>query len=122
MIFKRTKNKYNNIKVERDGRKFDSKGEMSRFYVLQMQEKAGEISNLRTQVRYTFPAIYPITKTGKIVYPESKRAVTYVADFVYIENGKEVVEDFKGKRERDRVYLLKKALMLSLNGIEIKET
>ena len=48
------------------------------------------------------------------------RECSYVADFVYIEDGKEVVEDSKGKKTRE--YQIKKKLMLWRYGIEIKET
>ena len=44
----------------------------------------------------------------------------YRADFVYIRGGRRVVEDAKGFR--DRVYKLKRALMLACHGIEILET
>ena len=45
--------------------------------------------------------------------------MTYLADFVYKENGKEVVEDTKGFRTE--VYKIKKKLMAYIYQIEIKE-
>jgi hypothetical protein len=51
---------------------------------------------------------------------EGEREVCYIADFVYQEDGKLVVEDVKG--HRTEVYKLKKKLMLWVHGIRIKET
>ena len=48
------------------------------------------------------------------------RPVTYIADFVYYEGKKEIVEDVKGYRTD--VYKLKKRLMWVVHGIEIRET
>ena len=48
--------------------------------------------------------------------------MNYKADFVYFNNesGREVVEDFKGKRTQD--YINKSKIMLEKYGIEIYET
>ncbi|MBB4861373.1 hypothetical protein HNP46_000184 [Pseudomonas nitritireducens] len=86
---------------------FDSKGEYKRFLDLQLLERAGVISDLRRQVRY------PLQIGDCLVS-------TYIADFVYTEKGREVVEDFKGFRTRE--YLQKKRLMKDIHGIEIYET
>ena len=48
------------------------------------------------------------------------RPVTYIADFVYHEGKKEIVEDVKGYQTD--VYKLKKRLMWVVHGIEIRET
>jgi hypothetical protein len=48
-----------------------------------------------------------------------ERAVHYVADFVYKDNYKEIVEDAKGFRTKD--YIIKRKLMLFIHGIRIKE-
>lgn len=91
-----------------------SKKERDRYNHLLALEKTGEIQNLRFQVAYE---LIPNQRTssGKVL-----RKCSYVADFVYIENGKEIVEDAKG--EKTRVYQIKKKLMLWRYGIEIKET
>jgi len=48
--------------------------------------------------------------------------VKYVADFVYQENGQLVVEDVKSTMTRNLpVYRLKKHLMKSVHGLEIRE-
>lgn len=54
-------------------------------------------------------------KNGKVV----ERACSYVADFVYNENGEQVVEDTKGIRTE--AYKIKRKMMRWLYGIEIKE-
>ena len=46
-------------------------------------------------------------------------SVTYVADFVYFEGDKLIVEDTKGFRTKD--YIIKRKLMRYLLGINIKE-
>lgn len=106
--------KYGNRKIEKNGITFDSLKEYYRYCELTLLEKAGEISELKTQVRFE---ILPSQKRdGKVV----ERAVHYVADFTYVENGKLIVEDTKGFRTRD--YIIKKKLMLFLHKIQILET
>lgn len=95
--------KYHNIKVIYQGQRFDSKKECRRFQELQMLERGGIISDLKTQVRFE---IVP-KKNG------NKRARYYVADFTYTENGKRIIEDVKSPITRKHpVYSLKKALVL----------
>ena len=99
MIKKRPK--YGNKKVEYQGQLFDSKREMQRFVVLKEAEEKGLISDLRTQV--TFELIPAITEEyvehlktkDKIKTRVLQRAVTYKADFVYVKDGEETVEDVK---------------------------
>ena len=108
------KSKYYNKKVTYDGEKFDSIKEARRYQELKLLLRAGAISDLRLQVPYELiPAQYI---NGKCV----ERAVKYIADFVYTENGKEVVEDAKGVRTD--TYKIKKKLMLYVHGIRLKET
>lgn len=93
---------------------FDSKKEASRYAELAIMQKAGLISNLQRQVRFELvPAQY---KDGKCLF----RSVTYIADFVYTENGETVVEDSKGYKTPE--YIIKKKLMFQVHGILIKET
>ena len=75
---------------------------------------AGGITDLRRQVPFT---LIPSQKgaDGKVIeYP-----VKYIADFVYTENGKTVVEDVKGYKTPE--YIIKRKLMLQVHGIRIKE-
>ncbi len=117
-------NKYKAKKIVVNGIEFDSKKEARRFAVLQALEQAGEIKGLRRQVEFELiPAYYePDTvgkrggiKKGKII----ERKCIYIADFVYVEDGKVVVEDTKGMRTKD--YVIKRKLMLHVHGIRIRE-
>ena len=99
MIKKRPK--YGNKKVEYQGKLFDSKREMQRYVILKEAEEKGLISDLRTQI--TFELIPAITEEyvehlktkDKIKTRVLQRAVTYKADFVYIKDGEEIIEDVK---------------------------
>lgn len=106
--------KYHNQQIRRNGRVFDSKHEAGRYTELQLLERAGKIADLKCQVPYLLiPAQY---SDGKCVERECK----YIADFVYREDGRLVVEDAKGVKTD--VYRIKKKLMLQLYGIRIRET
>ena len=107
--------KYGNRKTYVGDILFDSKKEANRYVELTLMQKAGEIKNLRTQVPFELvPSIR--SETGKVI----QRAVEYVADFTYEQDGKLVVEDSKGFRPE--VYKLKKKLLLWRYGINIVET
>lgn len=105
--------KYGNRKITRDGITFDSVKECQRYCELKLMQRAGVISDLRLQVPYELIPAQRID--GKVV----ERAVNYVADFVYTQDGKAVVEDTKGFRTKD--YVLKRKLMLWRHGIRIRE-
>lgn len=105
--------KYGNKKVEVNGIVFDSKKEARRWLELDMLAKAGEIQNLQRQVPYLL--IPSQSVDGKVV----ERAVSYVADFVYKQDGKTVVEDTKGHKTKD--YILKRKMMLFFYGVQIRE-
>lgn len=92
---------------------------------MQLLLKQGIISDLRLQVPFELiPAIYEDeivqlkTKT-KVKKRCIQRATTYIADFVYTQDNKTIVEDVKGFRTKE--YELKKKMMRALLGIEIKE-
>lgn len=91
-----------------DGIRFASRKEAARYRELRLLEQAGKIQDLRLQVPFV---LLPKSQYG--------RAVKYIADFVYIENDRQVVEDAKGYRTD--VYKLKRRIMAELLGIEIKE-
>ena len=105
------RNKYRAKKVKYEGLVFDSRKEYRRWRELLLLEKVGMIKGLRRQVKYELLPRVP----GK--WP---RPVVYIADFVYHEGKKEIVEDVKGYRTD--VYKLKKRLMWVVYGIEIRET
>lgn len=98
--------KYLNKKTVVDGIKFDSKREATRYSVLKIMQAAGIISDLRLQVPY-------------VINVNGLKICKYVADFVYIDKGREVVEDVKGMKTP--TYNLKKKLMKAVHGIEIQE-
>jgi len=100
------KTKYNSTTVEIQGKKFQSGLEARRWLDLEMLERAGEIRELKRQVRF------PFIINGFLV-------CEYVADHVYEEGGRTIVEDVKGVRTA--MYLLKKKLMRAYHGVEIKE-
>lgn len=105
------RSKYGNVRTNG----FASKKEARRAQELQLLEKAGEIHDLKFQVRY------PLVVNGQHV-------CTYVADAVYVERfgspicqPQTVVEDVKSPASRTRLYLVKRSLMKALHGIEIRE-
>ena len=113
--------KYRNIKAGG----YDSKKEPRRAWELDMQERAGMITDLRKQVKYVLipaqrepPIVGPRggVKPGKLLEHEC----AYVADFVYKRDGREIVEDCKGMRTKD--YIIKRKLMLYVHGVRIFET
>lgn len=118
-------NKYHAKKSEADGITFDSRKEMLRYLELKALLERGEISDLRRQVPFELlPPIYReeivhLKTKDKTVSRCIQRAVKYTADFVYLRDGREIIEDSKGMRTKE--YVLKKKMMLSLLGKEIVE-
>lgn len=109
----RGRSKYRAKKTVVDGITFDSRKEADRYLVLKRMEEDGSIENLRRQVRYELVPAFDVD--GKHYRP-----AYYVADFVYREDGKTVVEDVKGMRTD--VYRLKNKLFARRYGMSIKET
>lgn len=117
--------KYHAHKAEIDGIVFDSAREANRWRELKMLEQAGEISGLQRQVSFVLIPTYREPdelgprggmKKGKLIQKEC----VYVADFVYMEGGKKIVEDVKGYRTKE--YAIKKKLMYDKYRIRIRET
>lgn len=120
------KNKYNARKVKVDGIVFASQKEADRWRELKLLERAGKITELKRQVPFLLiPTQREFCneidekkrrfKKGKVI----ERKCSYYADFVYMQNGKQIVEDAKGKRTDE--YVIKRKLMLFLRGIKIRE-
>lgn len=105
--------KYGNRKIIRDGIEFDSIKECQRYCEPKLMQRAGVISDLQMQV--SFELIPSQRIDGKVV----ERAVNYIADFVYQQNGLKVVEDTKGYKTPE--YIIKRKLMLYVHGIRIRE-
>lgn len=105
--------KYHARKTTIDGIQFDSAKEAKRYVKLRDMERAGEIQGLRLQVPFE---ILPNFECDGVKY----RGMKYVADFVYVRDGKFVVEDCKGFKTAE--YKLKKKLMAYVNHINIEES
>lgn len=123
------RSKYHSRKITRDGITFDSVKEYKRWCELSLLERAGKITGLQRQVKFTLiPAQYEVAerysqKTGKRLKDKQvllEKECAYIADHVYTTaSGKQVVEDVKGVRTPD--YIIKRKLMLWLHGIRIHE-
>lgn len=110
-------NKYHAIKTGKSA----SRKEENRKRELEMLEMAGEISNLRCQVKYE---LIPQQRETKRPHKCIERNCCYVADFVYTDkHGETVVEDVKGYKggEAYKVFVIKRKLMLWRYGIRIRE-
>lgn len=101
--------KYKNIPTIIDGVRFDSRKEAARWIELRLLEKARLISDLRRQVKFDL-----VVNGAKIC--------TYVADYVYTEEGQTVVEDAKSSATVTPVFRLKAKLMAAIHGVKIRIT
>ena len=125
----RKPNKYRNKKVIVNGEIFDSEKEYKRYRELLLLEKAGAITDLQRQVKFVLiPAQYETFerygKRGQRIKDGKRcieRGVDYYADFVYKENGKQIVEDTKSDPTRTESYIIKRKLMLYIHGIKVRE-
>lgn len=101
-------NKYRNQKIMLDGELFDSKGEADRFSQLRWMERARTISGLSRQPRF-------------IMSVNGKEVCELRADFAYFENGRNIIEDFKGMMTTE--FRLKLKLFKALHpDIEFRVT
>lgn len=98
------KPKYKNKKTIVDGIKFDSKKEAERYKELVLMQEAGEIKGLLLQPVYILQEKFIDNQGIK------HKAITYKADFSYLKDIKEIVEDVKGF-ETD-VFKIKEKLFL----------
>ena len=103
------KSKYHNKKTVIDSIKFDSKKEAKRYEELLLLEQSHQIENLELQKEFVLQEAF-VNVEG-----EKRRAIKYVADFVYFDlrTNKTVVEDVKSKATRTQVYMIKKKLFES---------
>lgn len=126
MYWKRNGTKYNAKKIAG----FDSKKEWRRYGELTMLERAGKITDLRTQVKYI---LIPAQREPDIMGPRGGRKpgklieheCSYVADFVYhdLTTGETVVEDVKGYKGGAgyNIFSIKRKLMLFIYNIRVRE-
>ena len=108
-------NKYGNKKVVVDGETYDSQREYKRWQDLCVLEQDGQISRLERQVTY-------VLAPSVLLHGEAKKkpALRYVADFTYVAAGSPnvVVEDAKGRDTP--VSRIKRHLMKSVHGIDVR--
>lgn len=126
-----TGRKYGNRKCQFNGIVFDSKHEMERYKDLYYLQKAGEITELQTQVTYLLipPQFDDVLDPGLTALLEGRkkgkpklleRKCEYIADFVYRDSdGRLVVEDAKGMKTKE--YIIKRKLMLYVHKIRVVE-
>jgi len=109
--------KYRNQPTVVEGHRFDSKKEARRYQELRYLEQKGVIENLALQVAFEL--------APSVRFEDEKRAkpaLKYVADFVYSEGGRRIVEDVKsGATAKAAAYRIKRHLMKAVHGIEVKE-
>ncbi len=86
-----------------DYTKFDSIGEANRYATLLLRQRAGEISGLEVHVPY------PLMTIGRDGLP--CKFATYEADYVYFQDGAQVIEDFKSSGGIDPTAALKLRIM-----------
>ncbi len=103
----KSSSKWHNVRTMVDGITFDSKREAKHYAELKIELLAGEIADLELQKPFSLDV-------------NGIHICNYIADFVYRRNGELVVEDAKGKATD--VYIIKRALMRAVYGIEIVES
>ena len=104
--------KYKNKKTQVDMYVFDSIAESRRYKELALLERAGEIKDLQLQPRFLLQESFK--KNGK-----TYRKIEYIADFMYEENGKVVVEDVKGMETKE-FKIKRKLFEYKYRGLELK--
>ena len=122
------RSKYGNKKTYVGDIKFDSRKEARYYIYLREMQQIGQIQDLRLQVPFEIvPAVYEskvvhLKTKDKIVPHLVQKAVHYIADFVYTEDGNQVVVDVKSEATRKKdAYILKKKMMRAFLGITIYE-
>ena len=98
--------KYGNVRVEMDGKKFDSRHEAEVYRDLMLRRRAGELRLVLRQVSFALPG-----------------GIRYVADFVTVDyaGNVEVIDAKSEATRQNRVYINKRKQMKSEWDIEIKE-
>lgn len=111
--------KYRNKKTQINGDKFDSKAEGARYVQLRRMQEAGLIANLRRQVSFELAPAVKIPGKHRMSPP-----LRYFADFVYEQDGKEIIEDVKGQEKVTEGYRIKRHLMavLGFHIVEIRKS
>lgn len=106
---RKTRTKYGAKKTQVGEVTFDSKKEAQRYMELQLLERAGEISNLRRQVKIDLMGQH------RPLYTRTGRKMRLTIDYAYVEDGVEVLEDSKGVWTRDFEVRYAVAVAMGLN-------
>ena len=95
---------------------FDSQAEADRYMELLVAQKAGLISALECHPHFD------LIPFQKVPGHKGLRAHGYTADFQYMRDGEQIVEDVKSVRTREeRDYIINRKLMFMLKGIYVHE-
>lgn len=115
-----TKNKFGAKKVVFKGIEFDSQKEMERYILLLHKQRHREIIGLRRQVGFTIikkvVKLVPVQLKTKIRYDQRvvEMEARYHCDFLYEEDGKIIVEEFKSEQTAQLPdYILRRKLMIN---------
>ena len=111
------RNKFNAVRIEKDGMTFDSQKEYKRYIELTAMQQRGEIQDLKCQVKFELAPKVKIAGEKR-----AKPALRYFADFTYLKDGQLIVEDVKSAVTRKLAsFRNKKHLMKTVHDIDIKE-
>ena len=106
---KRKGSKYRNRRFVKDGVRWDSEKEYARWQMLYQRFREGLIAGLRRQREFKFVI-------------NGIHVCSYVADFIYRQDGALVVEDVKSEITRKlRDYRIKRKLFRAIYGFDIRE-
>lgn len=115
-----TNNKFGANKVKIKGITFDSKYEADRYLYLLDLYKTGKISHLKLQHSFRIIKkvikLVPVQLKTKVRYDERvvEKEARYTCDFLYEENGKIIVEEFKSQMTCSLPdYILRRKLMVN---------
>jgi hypothetical protein len=98
--------KHGNHIVVVDGEKFHSMGEYRRWCELQLEQRAGRITDLERQVAYEL--VPTLRRPGQRTEP----ALRYTVDYRYREDGTVVCEEYKG--HPDAAWKIRRRLFIWL--------
>lgn len=118
--YSQANNKYGASKVVFNGISFDSRYERDRYIYLCHLQKQGKISGLRLQVGFRIIKkvikLIPVQLKTKVRYDKRvvEKEARYHCDFLYKEDGKIIVEEFKSVMTAELPdYVLRRKLMVN---------
>lgn len=118
--YSQANNKYGASKVVFKGISFDSRYERDRYIYLCHLQKQGKISGLHLQVGFRIIKkvikLIPVQLKTKVRYDQRvvEKEARYHCDFLYKEDGKVIVEEFKSVMTAELPdYVLRRKLMVN---------